>query len=151
MKKLILTTVVSFTTTLFAFAQNLAPAKAISFIKQPYSKVKASLIKEGYSFVEKDDEFYIFNKNGFELTIALKQNSVSVISSREAAFQYKQLYAELSKLGFVFIKSSSGETYNAPGSILRFDKERLLSCYVITPANVKSNGFMIVNYGTYSK
>lgn len=151
MKKLLLTTVATFAATLFAYTQNLTPSKAISFIKQPYAQVKASLVNEGYSFIKKDADYYVFEKQGFELTVALKQNYVNIISVDEAAFHFKTLYSSVSKLGFKFTKSTNGTTYNSPGSMLRFDKEQSLSCYFVTPINVRSTGVMSVVYGNYTK
>lgn len=151
MKKLFLTSVVSLTTTLFAFAQNLAPAKAISFIKQPYSKVKASLIKEGYSFVEKDEDWYTFKKGKYELTAILKQNSVTGLSVQEALIDLPSITNSLQKLGFSLTKSSNGTSQITPMSVLSYEKERLYMCSIVAAVNVNSSHIISLNYGLYSK
>lgn len=151
MKKLILTSVVSFATTLFAFAQNIAPAKAISFIKQPYSKAKASLIKEGYKFVEKDDEFYIFKRGKYKLTIGLKQNTVSALSVEESLIDLPGITNNLGKLGFILTKSSNGTSQLTPMSILSYEKECLYICSIAAAMNVNSSRIISLTYGLYSK
>lgn len=152
MNKTIIITVALLAITLNAFAQNLTPSKALSFIKQPYSKVKSSLIQEGYSFVEKDDEFFVFQKNGYKLTVGLEQDAVSIISAEENANDYAKFVSYLKFSKFVF---SEKNQFPAPPQqlrpmlIMRFDKAPKYTCMIVTPYNYEQSKMLSINYSTY--
>ncbi|WP_233559727.1 hypothetical protein [Taibaiella sp. KBW10] len=85
-------------------------------------QVKASLIKEGYSFIEKDDEFYVFAKGRYQLSVGLKQNAVSILSVQEPILNQSKVTDGLNKLGFKLTKTSNGSNQITPASMFRYEK-----------------------------
>ncbi|MBX9449812.1 MAG: hypothetical protein KL787_08875 [Taibaiella sp.] len=155
MNKTIIVTIAFMAIALNAFTQNLAPSKALSLLKQPYSKVKSSLIQEGYSFVEKDDEFFIFQKGRYEVTVGLKQNVVSIISAQENVADYKKIVNAFKESGLSFTQSSDRSTsipdQIKPTLMLRFDKKPVFTCSIVSAFNVQQTKMITINYSIYSK
>ncbi|GEM_PF-4478613 len=163
MKKLLLYTTVTVACTNLIYAQRsqlqLMPSEAIALLKQPIAKTKSSLIDKGYYLVgQENDGSYTFMKGQLEVSVSMKNKTVSIISVQESLFAYKLLLLELKGAGFAFTKSSNPRYKEAPfeaipSTIIRFDKATSVSCFIISPYNVYQSAEKVitVNYGTYSR
>lgn len=153
----------------FVFANSeFTPKEAISYLNKTYEEAKIEIIKKGYKFSEKHENFYSFQKikggNKYICTLIIKKGKVELISTNEHYEDYSSVLNKIQAEGFTFDQGAkvafpSGDktefnkvpTSPIASSMIKFDKQKKFTCYIICPYNLKNGTNLIsINYSIYT-
>jgi len=168
MTKVLLFCILSLFTNIAFATPEFTPKEATDFIDKSYEQVKNNVLKKGYSFSEKDGEFYYFEKvkggNKYTVTLSVKQGKVTGVGTNEHYEDYTTILKNLQTSGFTFSQGAaiaypSGQkteftkppTTPIPSSITRLDKQKMFICSIVCPFNLKKGANLIsINYGVFT-
>jgi len=168
MTKMLLFCILTLSVNLALAVPEFTSKEATSYINKTYVQAKTEITKKGYMFSKKHEEFYSFQKtkggNKYTCTLIIKNGLVEGIGTNEYYGDYLLMLNNVENYGYTFntgfiIDYPSGdktELYSAPtpliaSTMLRFDKQKKFSCFIICPYNLMSETYLIsINYGIYT-
>ena len=168
MTKILLALIITLSANLAFAVPEFTSKEATGYLNKTYEQAKAEVIKKGYKFSEKYEEFYSFQKikggKKYTCTLIIKKGKVTGIGTDEYYGDYSLILNNIQSDGFMFNQGakiaypSGGKTEfdEAPtspiaSSMTRFDKQKTFTCFIICPFNLMSGTSLIsINYNIYS-